>query len=191
MARRGVISVITILFTFVLTGAALAAIPNNFVSTNEDTNIVDLNILGDGLQTGWAFGVYDFGASPDSGIDLLSGCAKYPCLQSASFEVTQDGRDNLLTVTAGPSTGQSLNIGSSPNFSFYFKYPDNNSYSYETDFNIFPVGGGIYYFISNEGGGGLTGVDLAPVPIPGTSALLLSGLVGLVALGSRKGNKGQ
>jgi len=180
--------VAALLSVMVLAGSAGAAIPNHFVSTDGDSNIVDVNFNGAGLTSGWYFGVFDYGGSPDSGLNLVHGCVS-DCFQSTTFVVDQTGSGNYeirITETTDSkyiSQGSTLNIGNSPDFSFYFW--DGSSTFYDTDFNI----GGerpTYSFSSNVGGGNVIGVDLAAVPIPGSSVLLLSGLIGLIAIGRRQ-----
>ena len=161
-------------------GTAGAATENHFLSTDGDSNAIHIN----SLNNYWYFGVFDYGAAdPSTGLNLLYGPGTTP-LEESKFTISQSGSDYILAVTQGVDAGSSINIGATGEFSFYFLSP---SVKYETDF-VITGSPTTYSFTSKTGGGSVIGVDLNAVPIPGSSALLLSGLIGLVALGSRRKN---
>ncbi len=170
---------LTVLF---LNGISIASIPNAFVSTDGNSNGVNINFTGNGLTPGWYFGVFDLGADPTTGLDLLYGRGGV-LFETGSFTVSSDSSGYTITVIQGVDDGQTLNIGPTGDFSFYFRDDNNN---YDTSFDI--SGSEPTFFFESTKGGHVVGVDLAPsaVPIPGSSILLLSGLIGLVALGGRR-----
>ncbi len=172
-----------ILVLFVLVnclGTASASIPNHFISTDGNSNSVNINFNGIGLKDGWYFGVFDYNEDPSSGLDLLKGNSSI-FYETGTFTVTQTGSDYYINVTQGVDAGSSIDIGNSGDFSFYFFDGTN---TYDTSFLI--EGSSPTYFFSSTDGGNVVGIDLAPVPIPASSILLLSGLIGLVALGGRR-----
>ncbi len=183
MNKQHIAASLAVVFLLLLgfLGTARAAIENHFLSTDGDSNAIQIS----SLSSGWYFGVFDYGANPSSGLNLLLGPGT-TSLEESKFTISQSGSDYILAVTQGVDAGSSINIGATGEFSFYFLSPSPSG-SYETDFDITgsPT---TYYFTSQTGGGNVIGVDLNAVPIPGSSALLLSGLIGLVALGSRRKN---
>jgi len=184
--RRKKMSIIVAVFAmlFGLAQVAGASIPNHFVSTSSESNTVTIDSDLGGLTDGWYFGVYDYGGDPSSGsdhrLDLLSGSST-SLFQSANFSVTYDGSDYWITVISGDFTSQSpLDIGSSGDFSFYFR----NGSTYDTNFSI--TGGSLNYGFASYNGGAVIGTDLASVPLPSSAIFLFSGFVGLVAFGGRR-----
>ncbi|MCD6197835.1 MAG: hypothetical protein J7K15_04585, partial [Deltaproteobacteria bacterium] len=174
---------------FGLAQVAGASIPNHFTTTDGDSDVIDYSVGGSGgLADGWYFGVYDFGVnlpSPGPSLDLLLG-SSLTSFQSAEFSVTQSGTGGtwVITVESGFNIGNSINIGNSDEFSFYFK---DSSGNYYTDFDITSGGGDAYNFDgSSFNGGHMLGDDLNPVPLPGSAIFLFSGIMGLVAFGSRR-----
>jgi len=188
MKRKKMLVMATVLaMLFGLAQVAGASIPNHFTSTSSESNISnDLGYLNDG----WVFGVYDFDATtpnPSGGLDLLLGGST--SFKSANFSVTQSGANNTweITVTSGMFLNpipilNILNIGDSDDFSFYFR--DGSGSTYDIDFSI--TGGDLNYGFISTAGGGVSGHDLNPVPLPGTAIFLFSGIMGLVAFGSRR-----
>jgi len=172
-------TVFAMLFGLAQIALASIPIPNHFVSTSSESNI--FNSFGQ-LNTGWFFGIYDFGGNPSSGLNLLEGGGPD---YYANFEVTQPGGSGtswMITITNGTYQGDSLNIGDSKDFSFYFR--NNDGSIYDTDPGI--TGGYFNYGFSSNDGGRIVGADLNPVPLPGSAIFLFSGIMGLVAFGSRR-----
>lgn len=188
MKRKKMLVMATVFaMLFGLAQIAGASILNHFVSTSGNSNIVNFNFNDNGLANGWYFGIYDFGANPSSGLHLLEG-SSLTFWDGANFSVTQSGNDWIITVTDGTYQGNSLNIGDSEDFSFYFWNGSTNSPIYDTGFSI--TGGAFNYGFSSTppsgDGGNILGADLNPVPLPGSVILLFSGIMGLVAFGSRR-----
>lgn len=187
MKRKKMLVVATVLAMLFGFAQIAVAIPNHFVSTSSESNTS--NDLGY-LSAGWFFGIYDFGATdPSSGLNLLFG--GQPNYSNANFTVTYETDHYQITVISGFNINASLNIGDSDDFSFYFWNGADPSIlaNYDTDFSI--IGSDLNYgFISTAGGGGVIGADLNPVPnstpLPGSAIFLFSGIMGLVAFGSRR-----
>jgi len=156
--------------------AGMAAVPNDFISTDGDSNIVQLVNKDD-----MTFGVFDYMGDPKNGVDLVNNS-----MTVASFSVNENNGSYELVVNYGAASG-SVSLGDSGDFSFYFKDSNGNYYDVLEITQIAP-GTNSYHikFADNE----VIGVDLNvptnPVPVPGASVLLLSGLVGLVAMGTRR-----
>ena len=159
---------------------------------DQDDVDVSYNAGWNGLQQGWDFGVYDYNGQPSNGIILLSGGNNN---EGASFIVKDIGNGNYqLEVTAGPSgiIGQTLNLGDTPDFSFFMK----NGNTYYTDLAIKELGSDMYkfwYSSSNLWSGYVTGFDLLQkhpgggnVPIPSSLLLLFSGIGGTFFFRRRK-----
>jgi len=183
--RRKKMSVIVAVFAmlFGLAQVAGASIPNRFVSTSSESNTVTIDSDWGGLTGDWYFGVYDYGGDPSSGsdhrLDLLLGSSTP--FQSANFKVTYAVDHYQITVISGDFTSQSpLDIGSSGDFSFYFR----NGSTYDTNFSI--TGGSLNYGFVSYFGGAVIGTDLASVPLPSSVIFLFSGFAGLVAFGGRR-----
>ncbi|OPL16316.1 MAG: hypothetical protein AVO38_08165 [delta proteobacterium ML8_D] len=165
---------------FGIAQSAGASIPNHFMTTDGDSDVLNWNINGQGLTDGWYFGIYDFGGSPASGLNLLFGSG--PIFQSAEFSVTQPGGTNWqITVLSGGFPGGTLNIGDSEEFSFYFW----DGSSYITDLIDIAHGGGDAYSFASAGGN-IQGDDLNAVPLTSSAILLFSGFAGLMAFGNRR-----
>lgn len=165
--------------SFVLAQTAFADIPNRFISTDRNSDVFDVNLFpkGRGLKSGWSFGVYDNDWS--KGLDLLD---KGHRRAKFHVSVTQNGDDWQITVDGGATKGQTLDIGNSKDFSFYFK----NGTDYDTKFSIKVLCNSNQYLFDSDKGGKVTGNDLAAVPLSNSAIFLFSGLVGIVAFGSRK-----
>ena len=174
--KKELIVVAVFAMLFALAQVAFAAIPNRFISTDGDSNFVDINLIseGSGLKSGWSFGVYDNDWS--SGLDLVNQNH-----ETAKFSVTPDGDGWQITVDQGVTKDQTLDIGNSKDFSFYFK----NAPNHDTEFSISDLGSNQYLF-NSKAGGKVMGNDLAAVSLPSSAIFLFSGILGLVAFGSRR-----
>ena len=182
--RRKKMLVVVALFAMLFglaQNAGASIIPNHFVSTSNNSNIINVNFGSNGLADGWYFGIYDFGGSESSGLDLLLG-SNTLLVDSANFEVTYVFNHYQIKVTKGIDLNQTLDIGNSDDFSFYFR--DNSGSIYDTDLTI--TGGGLNYGFSSTNGGNVAGADLASVPLVSSAIFLFSGFAGLVAFGSRR-----
>jgi hypothetical protein len=179
MNRKNTFAVLAVFaILFGIAQAAGAAIPNHFTTTDGDSDVINWNITGQKLNDGWYFGVYDYGADPSLGLNLLFGSGTS---LAAEFEVTQPiGTYWEIAVSSGDFTGNTLNIGNSDDFSFFFWDGSN----YVTDFTITHGGGDAYNFAG--AGGNIMGDDLNPVPLTSSAILFFSGFAGLMAFGSRK-----
>jgi hypothetical protein len=180
MNRKNTFAVLAVFaILFGIAQAAGAAIPNHFTTTDGDSDVINWNIGGQKLNDGWYFGVYDYGSDPSSGLNLLFGSGT--TFQSAEFSVTQpSGTDWEINVLSGDFTGNTLTIGNSDDFSFFFWDGSN----YVTDFTITYWGADAYNF--DSAGGNIMGDDLNPVPLTSSAILFFSGFAGLMAFGSRK-----
>ncbi len=148
-----------------------AAIENHFLPTDGDSNYVMSNPFTDN----WYFGVFDYGGDPASGLKLVQNG-----VPTALFTVTEDNGDFTLKVLSGIDHQQTLALGNTGEFSFYFS----NGSDYDISPDILYLGSNTFQFKNSKGN--VFGVDIAAVPIPGSSILLLSGLIGLATLGTRK-----
>ena len=160
---------------------ANAGVVNHFVPMSKDDVNISYYQLWNGLETGWEFGVFDFGGDPSEGIVLTEGGEESG---GASFIV----ENNILKITRGINQWSTLDLGDSPDFSFFMK---DSSGNYYTDLNISSAGAGMYWFSYNNAGSvtgydlkAVTGYDLKAVPIPGSLLLLSS--VGLILIAFRK-----
>lgn len=121
-----------------------------------------------------SFSMYDWGET-DS-LELFS-MSKKSGIQSVYF--TQDNS----TWYAGLSRGaQTLNLGDSQDFGFFFGDGTDSYYTY--DLTVIQAGE-IYYLSSDSNDIGIYTSDIAPVPIPASVLLLGSGLAGLIGFGKR------
>ena len=173
------------------------AAPNRFVSTDGDSDVVNINIpnFSKGLSNGWYFGVYD--SDMTGGLDLLEGKVGF---ESAQFKITYDNNEDqyILKVLSGLNKESELSLGNTPDFSFYFyngeKYyeptalwhlnPSDVNSLLELDLSVTTV-----YLIRYEDDTtkqNVFGLNLAPVPLPATIMLLGSSLMGLLIVGNRK-----
>ena len=179
MKRKKMLVMATV-FAMLFGLAQIAGASNHFMTTDGDSDVINFY----GLADGCSFGVYDFGATdPSSGLDLLQGSSSL-LFESAEFEVYLNQGDNNYYVNVKTGVDElvsPINIGDSDEFSFYFW----NGSTYDIEFTITSGGGDTYKFDSNFGGTVL-GDDLNPVPLPGSVILLFSGIMGLVAFGSRR-----
>ncbi|WP_457571182.1 hypothetical protein [Desulfovulcanus sp.] len=166
---------------FTLTQVASATIANHFCTTDGDTDVINFNFFGNGLADGWDFGVYDFDGQMEDGITLLTGSISTP-FQAAEFQVRQDYSSGqwTLCVTNGISAGDSLVLGNSEDFSFYFA---SNS-GYFAPEVIISSDGDAYQFVHSEGGSVL-GTDLNAVPLPPAIWIFSTSLLALLAVGDR------
>ena len=183
MKRKGtLITTLTLAALFAFTQMAIAImIPNHFVSTSSESNMITINQDWGGLTGDWYFGVYDFNGNPSSGLDLFQG--SYTSIYSANFAITYENNHYQIEVMSGVFNGSILDIGDSNDFSFYFR----NDSTYDMNFLITGVGVSNYVF-SNMGGGNVIGTDLSVVstPIPGSVILLFSGFTALMAFNKRR-----
>ena len=184
--RRKKMSIIVAVFAmlFGLAQVAGASIPNRFVSTDGDSDVMNVNFDGEGLASGWYFGVYDYNGDPSSGgLDLLLGSTG--AIAHAEFEVYLDSGSYFINVITGVDESESpINIGPTDEFSFYF-YNDTDYYTALTITST-PGGGNAYSFVANTESGRTVGSDLASVPLPSSAIFLFSGFAGLVAFGGRR-----
>ena len=183
MKRKKMLVMATVFaMLFGLAQIAVASIPtpNHFVSTDGDATF-----FGGGLLTsGCFFGVYDFGddlsLASTPHLDLLGG-------GGFVFEVTQSGEGNTWVIKG--TNDFSINIGPSSDFSFYF-WNDSTS-TYDTDFTI-TLSNGFLVFSNNDEKCNVLGIPsgigpgAASTPLPGSAIFLFSGIMGLVAFGSRR-----
>ena len=173
------------LFLTSSTNAAITpTIPNQFTPKYpyiQDDVDVNYNLAWNGLKSGWEFGVFDFGGDPQQGIVLLKGGKQ---VDGASFIVVEENNTYTLKVTKGINKNATLDLGNSPDFSFFFK----DDY-YFSNLDISSLGNGMYLF-SYKGAGSVTGFDLQAAPIP-ASFLLLSCAGGLVLVAYRKFNESE
>ena len=169
MKRFLLISIIFLSFI----SLANAGVVNHFVPMSKDDVNISYLKAWNGLKMGWEFGVFDFGGDPSEGIVLTEGGN---LIGGASFVV----ENNILKVTSGINKGSTLDLGDSPDFSFFMKDSSDNYYS---NLNISSAGAGMYWFSYNNAGS-VTGYDLKAVPIPGSLLLLSS--AGLILIAFRK-----
>ena len=183
--RRKKMSIIVAVFAmlFGLAQVAGASIPNRFVSTDGDSDVMNVNFDGEGLASGWYFGVYDYNGDPSSGLDLLLGSDG--AIAQAEFKVYLHSDNNFyINVTTGVDESLSpVNIGTTDEFSFYFF--DGTTYYAPSSITEFS-GNSDGYLFSHSSGGNVIGTDLASVPLPSSAIFLFSGFVGLVAFGGRR-----
>ena len=167
---------IAILLAAIFSSTTNAAVPNHFVPkysyTQDDVDVSYISVWN-GLKNGYEFGVFDFNGDPTQGIVLLEGGNS---IDGASFIV----ENNVLKVESGTNAGKELNLGSSPDFSFFIKDSNGNYY---VDLNISFLGADMYSFSYGDSGY-VEGYDLQAVPIP-ASFLLLSSAGGLVLIARR------
>ena len=113
-----------------------------------------------------------------------SGTTEYLTLLNSNITATNILVDND-TVNGGykitsSATNDSINIGSTENFQFY--YVDNSEYQFIYDVT-FENG---YYIINLSSSTFVTAHDLSTVPIPPSALLLGSGVLGLIGFGVRR-----
>ena len=157
------------------------AAPNRFVSTDGDSDVVNINIpnVSEGLSNGWYFGVYD--SDMTGGLDLLEGKVGF---ESAQFKITYDNNEDqyILKVLSGLNKESELSLGNTPDFSFYFR----NGTNYYEPNKIDSSGDSfIFYYKNNNIEEHVVGNDLKAVPLPATIMLLGSSLMGLLIVGNR------
>ncbi|MBW2163223.1 MAG: hypothetical protein JRF43_01910 [Deltaproteobacteria bacterium] len=184
MKRKKMLVMATVFaMLFGLAQIVVAATSNQFTTTDGDSDIINFYGLADGCY----FGVYDFDDNPLSGsdphLDLLLGSSSL-LFESAEFSVIQSGTGGtwVITVESGLNIGNSINIGPTEDFGFYFW----NGSTYDTNFTITSGGGDAYSFLSTNTCGTVFGDDLNQVPLTGSAIFLFSGIMGLVAFGSRR-----
>ena len=179
MKRKKMLVMATVFaMLFGLAQIVVAATSNQFTTTDGDSDIINFYGLADGCY----FGVYDFGDNlpfPGSSLNLLQG--SLTSFESAEFSVTYETDHYQITVMSGLNIGSSINIGPTEDFGFYFY----DGINYDTSFTITSGGGDAYSFVSNTCGTAF-GDDLNQVPLTGSAIFLFSGIMGLVALGSRR-----
>ena len=163
---------------FMYAGVCYAA-PNHFLPATTSQEVLTVSADQGGLQSGWYFGVFDWGGNMSNGLLLLS-----ESVTSAQFKVEekQDGSGYQIFVTKGVNEGSTLDIGDSEDFSFFFY--DGSSYYEPTNISENPFVGNSYYFSYNSQT--VQGNDISAVPNPQSFILLLSSLLGLIGL-SRRG----
>jgi len=122
---------LVMLFGFAQVAGASIAIPNRFVSTSSESNIINVNFKSSGLSDGYYFGVYD--TDLGSGLDLLLGSSTVS-FSTADFSVSYVSDHNYkLEVLSGIATSSFLYM-STADFSFYFRKKDTDDY--DTAFTI-------------------------------------------------------
>ena len=176
---RKKITIVSFLILFMYAGVCYAA-PNHFLPATTSQEVLTVSADQGGLQSGWYFGVFDWGESMSKGLLLLSGGS----VVSAQFKVEkkQDGSGYQISVIEGVDKGETLDIGNSEDFSFFFY--DGSSYYEPANIYENSFVGNSYYFSYNSQT--VQGNDISAVPNPQSFILLLSGLLGLIGLSRRE-----
>lgn len=169
---------LVMLFGFAQVAGAALADPA-WVTTDTQSNVYTLSFISSelNLKPGWTFGVYDYGShDTNTGVALLSSS-----ISSATFYTDSSG---LVYNNSDPENWNTLTLTFPGQFGFYF---DDGTSKY-TNYSYTEVVGNQWSISSeHEGSGGpVQASDVAPVPLPASALFLFSGLVGLVAFGSRR-----
>ena len=190
MKRVTFISLTNIIFLLLTSlGMTTPIIPNRFISTDGNSNVIQFrfklaNLEFKSLADGWSFGIYD--NDINSGLLLLEGGENAET--EAKFEVYLNENNKWeLKIIKGIDKEKTIDLGNSNSFSFFFKKDDN----YYDPVDI-TEDGGIYYFWGPVGSGTfnskglIQGIDLQAVPLPSSTWLLITSIIGLFVINTKR-----
>ncbi len=177
MEKKDLVVAILLLFIVVKTSYA---VPNHFLPAGGTQEVVQLSFLGQGLNSGWYFGVYDWGKDPSDSNRLILLDSN---TTSGEFKVEVDKVNGgyQITVTEGVDKDESLNIGNSMDFAFFFY---NGTEYFDPTIEENSDRANSYYFYYNDQC--VQGNDMTAVPNPQSFILLFSGLLGLIIIRGKK-----